>query len=233
MQYKLYQNRQNSQELILFFNGWAMTPETVEHLSFDSRQDLLILWDYRSLDLDFDFTPYTSIKVIAWSMGVWAADKWFTNLPKKPIITAAIAVCGTGYPMSDERGIPQTIFEATLESVNEKNRERFNRRMCGGKSLRHLFEALAKRPTEEIKAELQSVYEEEVKRLSLVEEPKRNILPWTKAIIGGKDRIIPADNQKKYWQELGIKIDVLADEAHYIFSSFTSWGDLFKKYSEQ
>ncbi len=232
MQYKLYQNRQGNRDLVLFFNGWAMTPETVEHLSFDDAQDLLVLWDYRSLDLDFDISAYRHIKLAAWSMGVWAADKWYTALSEKPNITEAVAVCGTGYPMSDERGIPQTIFEATLEGVSEQNRARFNRRMCGGKSLRHLFDALAKRPTEEIKAELQCVYEAELKRLSLGEVPKQACAPWTKALIGGKDRIIPADNQRRYWLELGLEPEILAEEAHYLFGAFTSWEQLFHKHSE-
>ncbi len=231
MQYKLYQHKQNNTELIIFFNGWAMTPETVEHLSFDEKQDLLVLWDYRSLDLDFNLNAYQSIKLIAWSMGVWAADKWYNSLDTKVNIQQALAICGTGYPMSDERGIPQTIFEGTLQGVSEKNRERFNRRMCGGKSLRHLFDALAKRPTQEIKAELQSVYDEELKRLKLGEVQKQKVAPWTKAIIGGKDRIIPASNQECYWQELGLEIDTLEDEAHYIFASYTSWEDLLEKHS--
>ncbi len=232
MQYKLYKRREENKELILFFNGWAMTPETIEHLSSDESQDLLVVWDYRSLDLDFDFKPYTSIKLIAWSMGVWAADEWYTSLDEKPTIIQAVAVCGTGYPMSDERGIPQAIFEGTLEGVSEKNRERFNRRMCGGKSLRHLFEALAKRPTDEIKSELQNVYDKEVKRLSLGEGIKQEIAPWTKAIIGAKDRIIPADNQKHYWTELELEVEILEDEAHYIFASFTTWEELFHKHSK-
>ncbi len=232
MQYKLYQNRQGNKDLILFFNGWAMTPETVEHLSFDASQDVALVWDYRSLDLDLDLTAYRSVKVFAWSMGVWAADKWYTALEEKPTITEAVAVCGTGYPMSDEGGIPQAIFEGTLEGVSEENRTRFNRRMCGGKSLRHLFDALAKRPTEEIKEELQNVYNEEVKRLSLGEVPKQDVLPWTRAIIGGKDRIIPAENQKRYWEELGLEPNILEDEAHYIFSSFASWEELLQKHSE-
>ncbi len=228
MQYKLYQHKKGNKSLIVFFNGWAMTAETVEALAFDEDKDLLVLWDYRLLTLDFDFSAYAEVYLLAWSMGVWAADKFFTSSGSMPQIKEAIAVCGTGYPMSDTRGIPQTIFEGTLESVSEENRKRFNRRMCGGKRLKHLFEALQKRSTEEIKGELQGVYESELKRLEAGEGKKEKTVAWTKAFVGQKDRIIPPQNQLNYWQELGVSIELLPDEDHYIFVSFAAWEEFWQ-----
>ena len=38
--------------LILHFNGWAMTPEAVQHLRLPLGYDLLVLWDYRTDVLD-------------------------------------------------------------------------------------------------------------------------------------------------------------------------------------
>ncbi len=228
MQYKFYQHKEGNKSLIVFFNGWAMTAETVESLTYDQDKDLLVLWDYRSMNLDFDFSTYSEIYLLAWSMGVWAADKFLTSLAISLPIKEAIAICGTGYPMSDTRGIPQTIFEGTLESVSEENRLRFNRRMCGGKRLKHLFEALQKRSTEEIKGELQTVYEEEVKRLEIGEKKKEITAPWTKAFVGQKDRIIPPQNQENYWREQGISIELLPDEDHYIFGSFAAWEEFWQ-----
>ncbi len=229
MQYKLYQHKEGNKSLIIFFNGWAMTAETVEALTYGEDKDLLVLWDYRSMALDFDFSAYTEVYLLAWSMGVWAADKYLTSLSTVLPIKEAIAICGTGYPMSDTRGIPQTIFEGTLESVSEENRQRFNRRMCGGKRLKHLFEALQKRTTEEIKGELQVVYESEVQRLETAEAKKENTAPWTKAFVGQKDRIIPPQNQVNYWQEQGVCIELMPDEDHYIFASFTAWEEFFSE----
>ncbi len=228
MQYKLYRYKEGNKSLILFFNGWAMTPETIEHLAFNQDNDLLVLWDYRSSKFNLDLSAYEEIYLLAWSMGVWAADRWYHKLKVKPLIKEAIAICGTGYPMSDERGIPQMIFEGTLESLSEENRLRFNRRMCGGKRLKHLFEALQKRSTEEIKGELQSVYEEELRRLETEELKKQETAPWTKAIIGLKDRIIPPENQQRYWKEQAVSILPLAEEDHYMFTFIKSWEELWQ-----
>lgn len=226
MQYKIYPSSQGSTgRLILFFNGWAMTPESVEHLSIPEGYDLIVLWDYRDLVLPsaLDLSAYTSIDLVAWSMGVWAADH-VLGLCELPI-HRAVAVCGTGYPMDDTLGIPEVIFRATLEGLTEDNRLRFNRRMCGGKNLRHLFDALARRSTEEIYDELNSVLLREqgaIQRPS----PRQNTAPWTKAIVGRGDRIIPPDNQQRYWEGQGVDIE-WTDDAHYAFVRMTSWDELW------
>ncbi len=227
MQARFYPSEQKeAKALIIFFNGWAMTPEVVTHLRPAQGHDLLILWDYRELSLDFDISAYADIKLMAWSMGVWAADQIFNKLTSTYPISEAVAICGTAYPMSDLRGIPQEIFEGTLHGLDEKNRQRFNRRMCGGKRLKHLFEAFSARSTEEIKEELLQVYHLEQGQ----QEPqgKKDTAPWTKAIIGMKDRIIPPENQKHYWQEQGIQQVIREEDDHYIFDKFSSWEEIWQ-----
>ena len=67
-------------KLILFFNGWAMTPVTVEHLSIPKGYDVLIFWDYRDDEaVELDFMAYEEVRVVAWSMGVWAADRYLQS----------------------------------------------------------------------------------------------------------------------------------------------------------
>lgn len=202
-----------------------MTPESIEHLSVPEETDLIVLWDYRDLSLptDVDLSLYTFIDLVAWSMGVWAADHVLgeSTLP----IRRAVAVCGTGYPMDDLLGIPDAIFRATLDSLTEANRLRFNRRMCGGKTLRHLFDALARRSTQEIYDELSSVLlrEQEIRQRPT---PKPNTAPWMRAVVGREDRIVPWGNQQRYWQAQGVEID-LTDDAHYAFVRMTSWNELW------
>ena len=50
MKYKFYEN--NNNKLIIFFNGWGMDEIIVSHLDKEDY-DLLILYDYRDLDIDF------------------------------------------------------------------------------------------------------------------------------------------------------------------------------------
>ena len=72
----------SAHKLILFFNGWAMTPVTVEHLSIPEGYDVLIFWDYRDDEaVELDFMAYEEVRVVAWSMGVWVADRYLQSRP--------------------------------------------------------------------------------------------------------------------------------------------------------
>lgn len=84
--------------LVLYFNGWALSPIAVEHLGLPEGQDLLLLWDYRTDALDFDFSPYREIRLVAWSMGIWAADRFFAKHEElRGRVVSGTALAGTGY----------------------------------------------------------------------------------------------------------------------------------------
>lgn len=223
MQHKIYKQSEDNEGLILYFNGWAMTPEAVEHLLLPKGYDLIVVWDYRDEELRLSLSQYKYITLVAWSMGVWAVHRlraWLSSLP----IEKSIAVCGTGYPMDDRWGIPVDIFRGTLEAITPDNRTRFNRRMCGGKSHRHLLEALERRSTEEIRQELESVYRYEVDALHSEVDP--DVWGWDLAHIGTQDRIIPRDNQCAYWNAQGIATRE-HDAHHYLFGQYSLWEELW------
>ncbi len=212
---------QPATRLLLFFNGWAMTPASVEHMTLPEGYDFLAVEDYRDDTFAFDFSPYQEIVLVAWSMGVWAAQRLF-HWGRLPKVSQAIAIAGTPMQRSDEYGIPEEVFDATLASLNEENRERFNRRMCGGKRLRHLFEALAQRPTEEIWEELKRVQYEERTAIPNGE----SMVLWTRAHVPLRDRIVPAAHQMAYWNRSGVPIETHPQEDHYLFQKYTSWSEL-------
>jgi biotin synthesis protein BioG len=206
--------------LILFCNGWSMTPAATEHLSIPQGYDLLHLWDYRNNRADLSvLSSYKAIWVVAWSMGVWAVEQYLSGLLKKLPVKQNIAIAGTPFPMHNEWGIPEAIFKGTLDLLTDSNRDKFNRRMCGGKSLRHLFEALKQRSTEEIRQELLTVYENQLHLFT----PS---YPWSKALIGEKDLIVPAINQKRYWNKAQVPTILLSDGAHYLFSGYNLWEEI-------
>lgn len=219
MKQTLIRNLQSQTSLLIFCNGWAMNPGAVEHLVIPSDYDLLLLEDYRDHTFGFDFSPYSRVDLVGWSMGVWAASLLYTQ-KQLPPIERAIAIAGTPYPRHDQWGIPTTLFDATLDNLNEPNRARFNRRMCGGKTLKHLFEALQKRPTEEIKSELAHVGDQE----SFPPESVSSL--WTHAVIPLRDRIIPPDNQRVWWDHTSVKQELLPQADHYPFLQFTHWEQL-------
>ncbi len=231
MQKRLYQSQLGNTKLILFFNGWAMTSAIIEELAIPEGYDLLTLWDYRTIELELELSRYEEIMLVAWSMGVWAADYFCQDYPYPLPIKEAVAICGTGYPMSDRRGIPREVFEGTLNGLDDANRMRFNRRMCGGKRLKHLLHTLQERTTEEIKGELEAVYHEELQGDD--EQAKELTAPWTLALVGKKDRIIPYENQMRYWAEQDVEVVLLEDDDHYIFDKLTSWADLLTNYQHR
>ncbi len=230
IQFQPYSGSSVADILILFFNGWAMTPETVAHLTLPAGCDLLIVWDYRSDDIPaFDFTPYRQIRTVAWSMGVWAAERFYAAHPEwlTRATRLGVAVCGTGYPMDNRYGIPEPVFMGTLNGLTDTNRAKFNRRMCGGKSLKTLFDALAQRSTEEIKTELATVLAKQG-GAEHTEIPPVAASLWQSAWIGAQDRIIPPANQTAYWQAVGTDIHLLNDATHYPFLTLQSWDQLWE-----
>ena len=85
--------KEGNRVLTLFFCGWGMDERTVQHVR--RMGDLLLFYDYR--DISGEDAPevegYESVRVVAWSMGVWAASvllsRW--NIP----VSCRVAINGT------------------------------------------------------------------------------------------------------------------------------------------
>ena len=73
MKTKFYDHQ--GEHLIVYFAGWGTPLDAVAHLILPTDYDLLICYDYQDLKLDFDFSAYQQIRVVAWSMGVWVAER--------------------------------------------------------------------------------------------------------------------------------------------------------------
>ncbi|MBL6452150.1 MAG: DUF452 family protein [Porphyromonas sp.] len=233
MQYTFQRNNDQApaRQLIIYFCGWGMTPATVSHLTLPDQCDLLALYDYRSLKLsddlaDLPWDSYEAVTIVAWSLGVWAAEQVIPHWSTLPTIQRLIAVAGSPYPMHDQWGIPSQIFIGTLEGLTDENRQRFNRRMCGGKRYKQLYDILSERPTTELRDELQAVYDS----LATSEEPEttpHTRLAWDLAIIGERDQIFPAKNLSTLWEAVNVPTLLLPDGDHYLFDLWHSWSELW------
>ena len=170
-------------------------------------RDLLVCYDYRSLDFDFSLPEgYEEIRVVGRSMGVWAASQGLGRscLP----ITESVVVNGTMTPVDDSRGIPNAIYEGTLKGLNDVTLRKFFRRMCGSAVL--LEDFLTRSPgrsTDEVKEEL-----------LLIAKQAECLAParfcWSKAVIGKGDLIFVPACQRKVWSELRVPAEE-EDMAHY------------------
>ncbi|MCD8388532.1 MAG: DUF452 family protein [Bacteroidales bacterium] len=161
--------------------------EGLEHTGFD----IAVAWDYRQMPQQLEFAePYQEVCVLAWSLGVLAAQEIVPLLGKK--VGRCIAVAGTPWPVDDERGIPPVIFYGTLYNLDARNLAKFQRRMCGGAAAYQEFlNRVLSRSIEDLREELTALSE-----LAKVPKP----LPWDLAILTTEDGIYPIANQRKAWE---------------------------------
>lgn len=206
-------------KLFLFFAGWGMDENPFKAYQVPEH-DFMVVYDYSSLSFDDAvLKPYDEIKVVAWSMGVWAASQFLKNNCYP--VTESVAINGTHFPVDDRKGIPTRIFTATLDGLNENTLYKFRRRMCGSAdALKRFLDKAPKRDMESLREELDSIG-----KLSLSLPPSR--FEWNKVYIGNRDMIFPVGNQTAGWEGIGY---ILTDEAHY---PEKLWEEIFNKKEQQ
>lgn len=184
--------REGNSSLLLFFAGWG-SDECLFTRPAAEGYDYLLCFDYRNPDFDYSqLEGYQSIRLLGWSMGVWAASQTFSgkDLPWE----MKLAVNGTLTPIHDTTGIPEAIFNGTLDTFSPATLAKFRRRMCGGtEEVKHFLDRQPRRSVEELHEELKAL-RQEVLRLPVP------AFQWDKAIIGTEDRIFPSQNQLEAWQ---------------------------------
>lgn len=199
-----YIQKQNASRLTVFFAGWGMDVAPFTDYT-PVGSDLMLCYDYRTLDFVLP-EGYREIRVVGWSMGVWAASQVLQSV-KMPI-TESIALNGTMTPVNDEKGISKAIFQGTLNGLNERNLQKFYRRMClPRKGLDGFIAIRLQRDVEDLKEELRIIGEQSV------------VLPvssfiWNKAVIGKQDLIFTSDRQWNAWKDSATEVEEL-DIPHY------------------
>jgi biotin synthesis protein BioG len=217
--------RNDSRDLLLFFNGWGMDRRVADWLVSawpGDERDIAVLYDYRDLTLPAwlgeAMAEARSLDLVAWSLGVWAAAN--ARLEK---IDRAVAINGTPTPVDAERGIPPEIFAGTLEGWNDANRKRFERRMTGGIPPEIVEASRSDRAAADQQAELRSIGE------AVAGFPSGSSAPWkfSKALTGGRDLIFSAENQRRAWREAGVRVTEITAMPHFPFTHIAGWRELF------
>ena len=113
MKTKLIQN--NSNDLVVFLTGWGCDDNQFKN--FYSSKNLLLCWDYCTLDFEFDFSKYNKVSLLTYSAGVLIAcllqDK-FPEFDKK------VAVNGNPLMADKKFGISNKITDLML-NLNSDN----------------------------------------------------------------------------------------------------------------
>lgn len=202
-----YLIKNGHQHLLLFFAGWGMDENPFRE-THPMDCDWMICYDYRSLTFDETLIKgYSHITLVAWSMGVWAASQVMKEHPTISIAHST-AINGTVYPVNETLGINPTIFEGTLQGLNELTWQKFQRRMCGSVQEYKAFQAISpQRTVDELKEEL-----------TAIQKQSQSLPPalrsWHKAIIGINDAIFPPQNQRLSWASLAHSVEEV-ETAHY------------------
>lgn len=169
------------------------------------ESDVMVCFDY--VDLSFDeqlLAQYAKVRVVAWSLGVWAAAALMTKVPR--LAADAVAFNGTPFPVDASRGIAPSIYQGTLQGLSPSTLARFDRRMCGD------TETLAQYGTVHPRREIESLAEE----LAWIdrESAVREVTPTFRlAVAGSRDAIFPSINQQNAWKGICPVEEVAA--AHY------------------
>ncbi len=217
MKYK-WLSKRGQQRLIVFFSGWGCDEKPF--LQMDKEDyDVVVLFDYKSLHMDegliAEINSYSHVDLIAWSFGVWVAGYCCNKYGITPIYK--VAINGTGLPVDDRFGIPESIVYGTMDRLNARNLMKFQQRMVGGKEEFESFKNVKpQRGWEDQKEELQSL-------VNYSKKTANTSFPYDKAYVGMQDLIFTAHNQLNFWHN---KLTVVKiDAPHYCFYKFKTWND--------
>lgn len=195
-----------SPRLLLFFNGWGMKKDSIAHLTAENAQsknfDILHICNYQEPALpQFDFSAYTQIYLIAWSMGVYMSSQLDISFSQK------IAFCGTGNPIDLKEGIAPKIYQLTINSFSEKTIPLFSEKIGFHMNSTHSAEEL----------------QQELIAIQTYTFPKSVFFDC--AFIADKDTIFPVKAQEQYWSRHAKKILHLQTK-HYPFQLFSSFQEI-------
>ena len=207
MKYK-WLNKNNNQKLIVFFNGWGMDENVVKHLDTEDY-DVLMFYDYNTLDSDFDFSlinNYRQKNIIAWSMGVMVAACLAPLLDFSQGEETCTAINGTLKPIDAEYGIHPKIYDLTIRGFNEIGRDKF---------INSMFE-------NNIKINCtRDISEQHSELIALKNYQADASFKYNKIFISDNDKIIPTKSQVNFW---GIEPNLKG--GHCLFFQLKKWSEL-------
>ena len=179
------------------------------------EHDLLMVYDYREIEPAAMIRlteQYDSLHLVAWSMGVWVAGKFFSDY--KDRFTSSMAINGTLSPINDQFGIPVKAFDTMINDFSPTVLDAFYRDMFDQQDQAgQFFSTRPNRSPESILSELQTL-----RHLYTEQGPGDDI--FDRKIVGSRDRIFPARSQQRCWGKENCE---RIQAAHFPFYDWSSW----------
>ena len=214
MQYFFQDNK--SSDLIVFFAGWGCDEN--QFINLHDNKNVVILYDYQNLNLDFDFSKYDNIYVIAYSAGVFVASIFADKLPK---VRQKVALCGNPYMFDETLGISKETIQV-FKDITLDNYLQFRR-----KYMVYSDEEYERYNKLESLRTIESCEKELLALQKMYKEKKDNINPmFDKAIMAENDLIFNIEAQKDFYKD---KLQVIKNAKHHIFFYFNSFEDMLVK----
>lgn len=211
MQYCLWDN--HAEDLIVFFAGWGCDDN--QFVNLHDRKNVLILYDYQNLRLDFDFSAYKNIDVLAYSAGVFVASVLSDKIPR---VKRKVALCGNPYLFDEKLGLSAATV-AALKAITLDNYLEFRRKymVYSEDEYEKYNELQSLRTIESCQSELESLQK-------MYQQSADTIRPkFDKAIIAENDLLFNPAAQKEFYQE---KLRIIPHARHHVFFKFTSFADI-------
>lgn len=201
----LYKN-ENSNELVLFFSGFASHPSHFTHLS--SNKNVLMCYDYEDFNFNLDLNSFEKITLVAFSMGVCVANKILIHTDFYSKITRKIAINGTNFGIDKKFGIHPSLFLRTIKNFSLQN---FKKALFKERS--NLAKDFIFKQESELKKELQNLWD-------FANKEQANHLIWDKIFASKNDEIFSPQALENSF----LKLDFM-DEPHFAFFHFNSWDE--------
>lgn len=207
---KKYLINNNSETLQMVFAGWGADEYAFEHLK--SNFDVLILYDYSDLELDFNFSKYKNFNLVGYSAGVFAASvlDFDFKFDKK------IAFSGNPYLFDEHFGLSKEIQEV-LYNVNEENADFFARNYLVKTDEEYKNFHPSKRSTESCRTEFENLRE-------IYKANKQKIKDiYDLAYIGEYDPVFSVSAQKEFYKN---RLTIVKNARHNMFYRINSFGQM-------
>ena len=198
---KKYLINNNSQNLLIFFTGWGCDEYEFEHLKSDC--DVLLLYDYSDLNLDFDFSKYKNFDLISFSAGVFVAS--IIDFDFK--INKKIAISGNPYLFDEKLGLSKKIQDI-LYGITEENADDFARNYLVKTDDEWKIFHHSKRSLQSCRKEfdsLKKIYSENKFKI-------KNI--YNLALFGQDDHLFDVSAQKEFYKD---KLNIIKNARHNLF----------------
>ena len=203
--------KKNSEKLLIFFTGWGCDEYEFEHLKADS--DVLLLFDYSDLSLDFDFSKYKKFDLIAFSAGVFIASIMNFDFA----IDKKIAISGNPYLFDEKSGLSRYVQDI-LCNINAENADDFARKYLVKTDEEWRKFHHSKRTLESCKNEFESLK-------NIYKTQKRNIKDiFDYALIGEDDQIFSPNIQKKFYRD---RLTLIKNARHSLFFRINEYKQIF------